>query len=235
MNMPVETAARKFLQQSFPQCDVAFLAGSAARKELTERSDLDIIILDETQSSSFRQCFFCYEWKIEAFVYNRTSLSVSFQMSRLEGIPSIPRMCAEGIILKDDGSAKEIQDEAKECIKNGPSKWSEEKLEHSRFMITDLLDDLNSYTDDKEKIFVANKLFDIVSEFLLRANGHWIGQGKWMYHSLLQYDKLFCERYVEGFQILMKTGNTEVLSTLIDKILKQHGGRLFEGYKELLF
>ena len=96
MKMPEKTAARNFLQQSFPHCDVAFLAGSGSKEELTELSDLDIIILDETQSSSFRQCFFCFEWKIEAFIYNRLSLYLAFEMSRLEGIPSITRMCAEG-------------------------------------------------------------------------------------------------------------------------------------------
>ncbi|WP_332633918.1 nucleotidyltransferase domain-containing protein [Halalkalibacter flavus] len=234
MKMPGKKAARNFLQQTFPQCDVAFLAGSAAREELTERSDLDIVILDEMQSLSFRQCFICFEWKIEAFVYNRTSLSFAFEMSRLEGIPSIPRMCAEGIILKDDGSAVEIQDVAKEYIRNGPSKWTEEKQQPMRFMITDLLDDLNSYTNDKEKMFVAYKLFDIVAEFVLRANGHWIGYGKWMYRSLLRFDKHFCERYVEVFHIFLKTGNSEPLSTLIDKVLERHGGRLFEGYKEPL-
>ena len=109
MKMPGKTAARDFLQQSFPYCDVAFLAGSGAREELTEHSDLDIVILDETQSSSFRQCFFCFDWKIEAFVYNRTYLLFDFEISQQEGIPTILRMCAEGIILKDNGSAEEIQ------------------------------------------------------------------------------------------------------------------------------
>ncbi|MBM4763090.1 nucleotidyltransferase domain-containing protein [Bacillus sp. B15-48] len=234
MKMPEKTAARNFLQQSFPHCEVAFLAGSGASGELTEHSDLDIVILDESQSASFRQCFFCFGWKIEAFVYNRMSLSFAFEMSRLEGIPSILRMCAEGIILKDDGSAAEIQDIAKEYIRNGPSELTEEKLQYMRFTITDLLDDLNSYTDDKEKIFVVYKLFDFVSEFILRANGHWIGYGKWLYRSLLHFDKDFCERYVEVFHIFMKTGNSMPLSTLIDKVLEPYGGRLFEGYKEPL-
>ncbi len=234
MKITEKTAAQKFLQQAFPHCDVAILAGSAARGELTEHSDLDIVIVDKTQSSSFRQCFFCFEWKIEAFVYNRMSLFYAFETSRLEGIPSIPRMCAEGIILKDDGSAEEIQAVAKEYFRNGPIKWTEEKKQSMRFMITDLLDDLVSYKEYKEKIFVAYHLFDIVSEFVLRANGHWIGYGKWMYRSLLHFDKDFCERYVEVFQIFMKTGNSEPLRTLIDKVLEQHGGKLFEGYKEPL-
>lgn len=232
MRMKGITAARNFIQQTYPLCDVAFLAGSASRKVLTENSDLDIIILDETQSQSFRQCYFRYERKIEAFVYNRSSLFFAFGISRLEGIPSIPRMCAEGIILKDDESAKEIQDAAKEYLRNGPTVWTEEMKQHMRFMITDLLDDLNSETDDRENIFVVNKLFDIVAEFVLRANGHWSEYGKWMYRSLCHFDQHFSERYVEVFDIFMKTGNNAPLITFIDNILKQHGGKLFEGYKE---
>lgn len=235
MKIPSETAARKFLEQTFPDCDVAILAGSSINKEITPQSDLDIVIIYEKQPSSYRQCFFCFDWKIEAFVYNRSSLSFAFEFSRLEGIPTIPRMCAEGIILINDGSAKEIQDEAKESLESGPVTWTEEEKDHLRFMITDLLDDLTSPINKKEKVFVAHKLFEVISEYVLRANNYWMGHGKWMFRSLRDYDEAFCEQLIQGFQIFIMSGNIEPFTTLIDKVLELHGGKLFEGYKETFF
>jgi hypothetical protein len=228
----VEVAAQTFLSRFFPQCHVALLGGSAAREEMTEDSDLDIVIIDETQASSFRQCHVCLEWKIEAFVYNRTSLFFAFERCRLEGYPSILRMCAEAIVIKDDGSAADIIQEAKEMIQYGPSEWSQEESDDIRFRITDLLDDLHSSSDYHEQMFTACKLFDIVSEFVLRVNGCWLGDGKWMHRALLRYDSDFCQQYVETFQTFVKTGNVEPLSAFIDDVLAGHGGRLFEGYTE---
>jgi hypothetical protein len=232
MKKSIKVAVQTFLSQFFPQCHVALLGGSAAREEMTESSDLDIVIIDETQPSSFRQCYVCLDWKIEAFVYNRTSLSFAFERCRLEGYPSILQMCAEAVILKDDGSAADIIQEAKETIQDGPSEWSKEEADDMRFRITDLLDDLNSSNEYNEQMFTASKLFDIVSEFVLRANGYWLGDGKWMHRSLLHYDSDFCHQYVQTFQTFVKTGNVEPLTTFIDDVLAGHGGRLFEGYKE---
>lgn len=236
MLMSGRTAAKHFLQQSFPHCDVAFLGGSAANQSLTEHSDLDIVILDSdsTNKTSFRQCSLAFGWKIEAFVYNEITLFLMFEMNRTAGLPSILRMCAEGIILKDNGSAIDIQNAAWERLQQGPSPLTDEKQQAMRFMITDLLNDLNDSANDQEKIFIASKLFELVSEFVLRANGQWLGEGKWMYRSFLHYDKKFCDAYIEAYHLLIKTGQYEPFSKIIDEVLEPHGGQLFEGYQESL-
>lgn len=234
MKIPVKEVARNFINQTFPDCNVAFLGGSAARGELREESDLDIIIIDDKQSLPLRQCFIFSDWKIESFVYDKTSLLFAFDLSRMDGIPTIIRICAESFILKDDGSAEELQSIAKNEFKNGPCAWPLEKQTYLRYSISDLLKDLNNDTNENEQIVVAYKLFDIISEFVLRANGYWLGYGKWMYRSLHDYDRDFCERFLEVFKIFMKTGNHEPLSKLIEQVLKTHGGRLFEGYEQRL-
>ena len=43
---PIE-AASKFIEDHFPKCNAALLAGSVIRGEATETSDLDIIVFDE--------------------------------------------------------------------------------------------------------------------------------------------------------------------------------------------
>ncbi|WP_280772039.1 nucleotidyltransferase domain-containing protein [Salipaludibacillus daqingensis] len=235
MKIVSKQAAIAFINEKFPNCDVALLAGSAARDELTSHSDLDVVILDQTQSSNFRQCFVWHDWKMETFVYNHpTSLSFAFDASRLEAIPTIPRMCAERIVLKDNGLASQIKSQAMDALYKGPVKWTKDNKESMQYMISDLLDDLRSNINVEEKIFVAYKLFDYVAEFTLRANGHWIGYGKWLYRSLLNFDEQFAKQHLDVFQDFMKTGKSEPLCTFIDNVLEQHGGELFEGYIDRL-
>ncbi|MBP1969138.1 putative nucleotidyltransferase [Virgibacillus natechei] len=235
MKMSGDLAAQKYIESHFPDCDVALLAGSSARGELTEHSDLDMVIVDETQSSPFRQCVFCFDWDIELFVFTNISLSLAFETSRLEGIPTIPRMCVDGHIIKDNGSAKDIQLVAKDYMEKGPVKWTEEQQNYQRFIITDLLQDLNSSIHKEEKLFVAHKLFDFASEYVLRVNEHWIGQGKWMYRSLSEFDKSFSDEFIDAYQLFMRTGDDVPFTAFIDSMLEPYGGRLFDGYKESLF
>ena len=51
---PLE-AARKFIDQNFPDCDGALLAGIAVRGEATATSDLDIVVFDSKVPTSYRE------------------------------------------------------------------------------------------------------------------------------------------------------------------------------------
>ncbi|AXF57159.1 nucleotidyltransferase domain-containing protein [Salicibibacter kimchii] len=235
MKMTPEKVAHHFIEQFFPRCKAAILGGSAAQKTITEQSDLDIVIMDETESTSYRECFFYCHWDIEAFVFQEKTLFFAFDMSRMDGIPTVPRLCAEGIILKGDPSPTDIQKTARECLRKGPLKWPAKQQRQMRFMITTLLDDLNGDRNEKEKLFSAYKLFDLIPRFVLQSNHRWIGEGKWMYRALLDFDQIFCENYLDAFDTYMKTRNSKPLCSLIEDILEQNGGRLFKGYKDYLY
>ncbi|RYM01722.1 nucleotidyltransferase domain-containing protein [Sporolactobacillus sp. THM7-7] len=233
MKTPAESAAKKCLEDRFPDCRMAFLGGSSARRELNEYSDIDILIIDDTQPFSYHQCLFCYGWPIELFVFHQDVLSFFFEISRQERIPTLLRLCAEGRVLKDDGSAERMKSQAEKRLKNGPSKWTEGERDRQRFAITDLLNDLNSTTSREETVFIAAKLFDLVPEFVLSAHGQWLGHGKWMFRTLHDFDPSFSEQWLEAYQHLIKTGNSERFAALADRQLARHGGRLFAGYKEI--
>ncbi|WP_067725276.1 hypothetical protein [Oceanobacillus damuensis] len=234
MKMSAQSAAGRCIEQFFPDCHVAFLAGSSVRKELTEHSDLDIVIIDETQSSSYLHCLHFCDWDMELFVFNRASLSFFFDICRIEGLPTIPHMCVEGTIIRDDGSAEEIRNEAENYLQDGPAPINKEKENYLRYTITDLLNDLDSSISNQEKVFTANKLFDLVTEYTLKVNGQWLGHGKWMYRSLRNFDASFSERILETYNILIKNGESKPFITMIDEVLAPHGGRLFEGYKNFI-
>jgi len=118
---PIE-AAKLFIHKHFPNCQGAVLAGSVVRGEATNTSDLDIVIFDKNLASAYRESFIDFGWAIETFVHNLTTYQSYFQMDFQDAKPSMQRMVLEGIPIRDEGIVDLIKKEAKEMLKNGPTK-----------------------------------------------------------------------------------------------------------------
>lgn len=226
---PIE-AAQKFIHKYFPNCNGALLAGSVVRGEETDTSDLDIVIFDETVPSSYRESLIEFNWPIEVFVHNTSSYKSFFESDRERARPSLPRMVSEGIILKDDGVIEIIREEAIELLKEGPEEWSEVTLQIKRYFLTDTLDDFIGCNKRGEEIFIANALAELVSEFVLRSNRHWIGTSKWIVRSLRAYDEDYTIQFVEAFETYYTTGDKERVIHLVEAAMEPFGGRLLEGF-----
>jgi hypothetical protein len=230
--MSDEAVAKKYILEAYPDCEAAFLAGSSARGEATEHSDIDLIILDSGQTESWHRCLIYQGRPFELFVFNPEELSFQLTVNRFEAVPTFLHMCAEGIVLKGGDHATKMQKAARKHLINGPSGWTRKMSDHLRFTITDLLTDLDASIPQYEKVFTAHKLFDLVPEFLLRANGRWLGHGKWMYRMLNSLDPSFCGSFIEAYQHFISTGESQSFVGLIDQQLEAYGGRLFEGFSE---
>lgn len=230
MKVTPKDAALKFINSHFPMCQAAVLAGSVVRGEGTETSDLDVVIFDQNFSSSYRESFIECGWAIEAFIHNLTSYQAFFQSDRDRAMPSLPRMVSEGIVIKDEGIIETIKNEANVLLARGPEKWSEETIRIKRYFSTDTLDDYIGCLNRAEGIFIANRLAELVSEFVLRTNQHWIGTYKWTVRALKNYDIHFAEIFVDAFDIYYKTGDKNKVIHLVNQILEPFGGQLFEGF-----
>ncbi|MED4112608.1 nucleotidyltransferase domain-containing protein [Priestia megaterium] len=223
-------AATKFIFKHYPNCQGALLTGSVVRGEATHTSDLDIVIFDDNFTSSFRESLIEFGWAIEVFAHNLTSYQLFLKNDCKRARPSLPRMISEGIILADKGVVQSIKEEANQLLEKGPEKWSEDTIKLKRYFISDALDDLIGSSNTSESLFIANTLAYITHEFVLRTNGHWIGDSKWIVRSLNLYNEGFSKEFVEAFDTFYKTGNKDKVIQLVDKVLEPHGGRLFEGF-----
>lgn len=226
---PIE-AAKQFISLHHPNCQGALLAGSVIRGETTKTSDLDIVVFYNNSQISFRESLLLGGWPIEVFVHNLTSYKTFFESDSKRARPSLPRMVAEGLILKDNDILDSIKTEAKELLAKGPEIWSPETINLKRYFITDALDDFIGSTNRAEEIFIANTLAELLSEFVLRTNGKWIGASKWIVRALKYHDENFANRFVESFDIYYKTGEKNKVIQLVEDILHPYGGRLFEGF-----
>ncbi|TQR18186.1 nucleotidyltransferase domain-containing protein [Psychrobacillus vulpis] len=226
---PME-AAKLFLSLKFPNCQGAVLAGSVVRGEPTVTSDLDIVVFSESINSSFRETLIFNGWPIEVFVHNLSSYKSFFESDYKRARPSLPRMVAEGLILKNEGIMEDIQAEARQLLNNGPEQWSNDIINMKRYFITDALDDFIGCNKRAEEIFIANTLAELVSEFVLRTNRKWVGASKWIIRSLKLYDEGFTEQFVEAFDLYYKTGDKNNIIQIVENVLQPYGGRLFEGF-----
>ncbi|WP_053363466.1 nucleotidyltransferase domain-containing protein [Bacillus sp. FJAT-27251] len=232
MKNSIKKVAQQFIVSHYPESDIAWVGGSAASGNLTTESDIDLVIIDETETPRL-ECYHFLGWKIEAFIYNSLSLEIEFQTARYRGMPTIIKMCAEGQLIKDkQGKGKEVQREAKKLYEQGPELWDEEKINEASYQITDFLSDFRSSEEFEESLFILNKLIDMLTELVLRANGNWVGEGKWRVRSLKSYDNDMCDKLVKYTKIYMNTNDKAELISFIQSILDNYSGELFAGYKK---
>ncbi len=206
------------------------LAGSVTRGEATVTSDLDIIVFIKEIPTAYRESLIDYGWPIEVFVHNIHTCREFFQNDVRRARPSLPRMVAEGQIIRDGEFLAGIIDEAKSILQKGPDEWTKEEIEIKRYFITDTLDDLIGSNNKAEEIFIANELAGQLHEFVLRVNKRWIGKSKWAVRELRRFDPVFTEQFTSSFEIFYRTGDKELVVQLAERILEESGGRLFDGF-----
>lgn len=223
-------AASQFVEKYFSNCQAALLAGSVVRGEATITSDLDIVIFDKEVKSAYRESFIEFEWPIEVFVHNLTSYKNYFTMDYERARPSLQKMLIEGMVIKDDGIVEQIKKEAQQILENGPQQWSLQTIDAKRYFITDVLDDFIGCTTIHEELFIVNMLAELVSEFILRTNGKWVGTSKWIFRLLKAHDEQLALQFYEAFNFYYETKDKTQIIAFIDNVLEPFGGRLFEGF-----
>lgn len=227
--LPALEAATKFIETRFPNCTAALLSGSVVRGQETSTSDLDIIIFDETLPTPYRSSVLFEGWPIELFVHNHSSYRDFFKSDAARARPSLIRMVAEGIAIRENAILVGIKEEATAILVEGPLEWTEETIRTKRYMISDLLDDFIG-AQREEGIFIAGALAEHIHEFFCRTNKRWIGAGKWIPRALREADPEFAVNFTKAFDTYYSTEQKESIIELTDLVLQPYGGRLFDGY-----
>ena len=225
-------ATKKFAEEKFPESEIVFLAGSASRGEETITSDLDIVIIDNSIISSYRESFVLYDWKIETFFHNYNSYLDQFNIDKDTGRPILANMLAEGKAIKDNGKSNEIKNNAKDFIKAGPNPLSESFIKASRYYIYDLLDDFADTENHHEAIITLNTISLQFVDFILRVNGQWTGRGKGLTRALRQFDEVTYKRYFETLDYYYKGGEKQPFIDFVNEFYVPLGGPLFDGFSQ---
>src|SRR3989338_7620278 len=143
--------------EKYPDADVIFLAGSVVRGEGTKTSDLDIVIVHEALPNAYRDSYYYGGWPIEAFVHDPQTLEYFFQkVDAPSGVPSLAAMVSEGIELPlVTALSQRLKDIANGFLQAGPARWSAKEIDSSRYIISDLIEDLREPRSQSEMYAIA--------------------------------------------------------------------------------
>jgi hypothetical protein len=223
--------AKQFIEDKFSDCIFALVAGSVVSGESTSTSDLDIFIIRPNLEKAYRESFFKYGWPIEAFVHNLNSYKDFFHNDVKRRRPSLPKMCSEGIVIRDlDNMESTIKDLANKLLNNGPAPFSNEELTNQRYAITDLLDDLIGANKFEEQMFIIHELSEKICNFVLVNRGQWMGRGKWIPRLIRKLDEEFYNDIMISLEQFYRFKDKEPFIDVVLGELGKYGGRLFEGY-----
>ncbi|GIP37666.1 hypothetical protein J31TS4_09460 [Paenibacillus sp. J31TS4] len=225
-------AAALAVERHFTSCRIAILGGSAAEGTHGAYSDLDLVILDDSARSAYRRTFRENEWLVEAFVLSTEAYRAYSIRSLQEALPSLQRMIAQGIVIRDDGTAAVLRAEAEADLACGPFPWSDEEREYARYRITEYADDLLAARSRAEGIFTMQQLLGRLSEFILRTQGSWLGEGKWCSRAVRACDADLHEKLISASEEYYRTDAAKPLVALAERILAPSGGFLREGFWE---
>lgn len=227
---PVEVA-KNFVAEKYPDCHVAFVAGSFNRGEETSTSDIDLIVMFSKVEQAWRESINYQGWPVEVFIHDLETIKYFFADDAKSGIPSLANMINEGVVIHEKSNfSAEVKALAKKSLRDGPPVWTEDDRINFRYTVSDLLDDLKDPRTTFEGLAIAAKLHGVLSFFLFRSQRQWAGAGKHIPRQLQkQHPQLFVKwesAFTEAFR-----GNFKSLVHLTEMILTENGGYLFDGYK----
>lgn len=220
-------------RDKYPDADVIFLAGSVVRGVGTKTSDLDIVVVYESLPNAYRDSYFYGAWPVEAFVHDIETFKYFIQkVDTPTGVPSLAAMVSEGIELPTATAlSHRLKEMASDSLRAGPAQWSAKEIDSSRYLISDLIEDLREPRSQSEMYAIAIQLYCAISNHYFRSKGLWSAKGKAIPRRLRRIDAMFAGKFESAFESVFAQGKTEDLIALADDLLAAHGGFLFEGHR----
>ncbi len=169
---------------------------------------------------------------VEAFCHDLGTLRFFLDEARPSGVPILASMVDEGIAVPGfPGTlAPEAKAMAAAVLSEGAPALSQADLDHQRYTLSSLADDLADTGDAGERLAIAAALYSSLATFALRAAGRFGGTGKGLGRALRAHDPVLAEAISAGFEELFRTGSSKAVQAVIEEVLAPYGGRLVAGY-----
>ncbi len=220
----------RFLAARYPRARIAIVAGSTARSERTHTSDIDLLLIDDDLFADDAQgseaATFEFEGEVlEVFAYTAAGFETWAHRGIAQHRPVIVHMLVEGVPVRPGPGLDGLRARWGAVLAAGPV-LGETESRFRRYVITDLLDDLQDATDPLERHVVAGLLFERIAELMLLADGQWIGSGKWLPRRLRAWSPERADR----LSAPLLAGDISGFAVCVSEELTSAGGRLQAGY-----
>jgi hypothetical protein len=229
MDESVRAAALRYAAQHYPSADLVVVAGSSAQVR-RPRSDIDLLVIgpramfrEGLSEAAHTELFESELFEVFASTPDAFREHAYAGVARFRPVSS--QMLLDGVVVLSTGRADDLLDWTRTLLSVGP-RPSEADLAQRRYSVTSTLDDLLDAEDPLERVVLASTLFERLAEFLLLADGRWIGSGRWLLRRLMQWN----EGYARELGSALVAGDVSALERLTIAGLAPHGGRLMAGH-----
>jgi hypothetical protein len=219
--------ARALVAERFPQAVWAVVTGSVMTAARTAGSDLDIVVLvpDGDPAAPCRDTLHFRRWPVELFIHDAETLPHYIERELPSGKPSLCRMVATGTPVAGDPA--EWISRCAALLAAGPGPLTTAEIERERYVLTDLIDDLESAADPGERVVIAGAGWISAGTAALRLGDHWVGRGKWLLRELRDMDPALAADWLGA------AGDPEAIVAFARRVLEPVGGELYDGYRAL--
>lgn len=230
--MDAITLTREAMQEHLPDARAVLLAGSAANGRATPTSDLDVVALIHGQARSWRRTVLHRRRPVEMFVYTEDTVEEWWQRDASGGHCALAHMCANAVVVWDDGLGQRTSERARSFIAAGPPAPSPQEIDGRRYRLTDALDDLADVADPDEQDILAGGVVVATAELALITRRQWLGEGKWLVRRLHASDPQLSSQLFEARRVVVTEGDAGALIAVADHVLAEAGGRLTAGFAQ---
>ncbi len=217
----------------YAEADVIFLAGSVVRGEGTKTSDLDLVVAYDTIPNAYRDSYHYGGWPVEVFVHDLQTFE--YFMHKVDvpvGVPELATMVSEGVELPlATDLSRRFKQAASQSLEAGPPKWADSDIDNSRYVISDLIEDIKDPRNQGEMYATASQLYSAISNHYFRSKGLWSAKGKSIPRQLHKVDQSFALRFDSAFGAVFVQGDTSKLMALALEVVSESGGFLFDGHR----
>ncbi|MEK3734463.1 MULTISPECIES: nucleotidyltransferase domain-containing protein [Paenibacillus] len=232
MRMEPMLAAERIIEDSYPDCLLAVLGGSAGRGEFNEFSDLDIAVVKRDGEELQRRTIEACGWVVELFLLPIDVYRTYFDHGIMAGNPTLQRIIAEGKVIRRTPDGDEVLHEAQSDLRYGPLPLVSSDIDAYRYMLTEYIADLRSVRPGAELWFTVQKITTLLCEFVLRVHNQWTGEGKTLFRLLSAFDPDFSQRLEQAMEAIYHQDEPAQLMDLCADTLNAYGGFLLVGYEE---
>lgn len=224
----------RFAVARHPTAITAILVGSRARGAASFASDYDVILLfDSLPNGAWREMTMFEGQHVEVFAHDLGTLAYFCRaVDRPSGIPTLPAMIAEGVVVlaRSESALKAAQALATKTLASGPPPLDTNAIRARRFAISELASSLQPDRDRHVLLAAGTALYAALADFALRGANRWGGSGKALPGALNGLDPALATRFEVAFTALFATSDVVSVQDLVDAVLAPFGGRLREGF-----
>lgn len=208
----------------------SFFFGSFAKGTNIQKSDLDLIVINDRPVEPFQEKFLSEGILFDVFVFDAESLNGALHDSVKSGNFALVNALLESTVLPNSNAISEKLISSAKKIKSIGFLRSQTSIIKQRQYITSLIDGLLSPSLNEEKNMLVVNLYKSVVETFLIAGGAGLAQNKHAIRALKLINENLLKRLNSSFQSAI-SGEVTPLIEIANEALDQIGGSLRDGYK----